>query len=109
MKVFTKNEFSIKQRMILEMLATSPIESKIERDAAYAYWLSCNDAVKHQLEDLGGMWYTPDLLLLATVAHRIMATCNGSAAATRKAIDGAMLQMAELHPALGRINPDFIE
>jgi hypothetical protein len=109
MKVYTKNEFSTKQRMILEILATSPIESKIERDAAYAYWVACSDAIKAQLEDLGGMWNVHDLVLLATVAQRIMQTCNGSTAVTRAAIDDALFQVAEFHPSLGRINPDFIE
>jgi hypothetical protein len=108
MKVFTRNEFSAKQRIILGMMATMEIESEMDRAAIFDYWRSIASSIAEQVRDIGGTWDLKDLNLLGAVGQRILDT-QGIGQRVRESTDAALLQAAELHPLLGRIRPEFIE
>lgn len=108
MKVFTKNEFSGKQRLALMLMANTPIESEMDRQAVRAYWQSITSSIDEQLADVGGAWDVVDLQLLDRVGQRIIDT-QGVGRELRMSITAALWQATEVHPMLGLINPDFIE
>jgi hypothetical protein len=108
MKVFTRNEFSTKQRTMLGLMATMPIESDMDRRAIMAYWTALVHAMAEQLTDLGGEWNEKDLVLIQCVSRRLDDTA-GIDQSIRKGTIFALMQVAEIHPALGEINPEFLE
>lgn len=108
MKVFTRNEFSTKQRTMLGLMATMPIESDMDRRAIMAYWSSTVKSMAEQLDILGGEWNEGDLIILQCISRRLQ-DVEGVDLVVRKGTFSAMLQVATIHPALGQINPAFIE
>lgn len=108
MKTYTKNRFSQKQRMILEMLAADPFESEMDYKTASAYFNAISMAKTQQLSELGGQWDRNDMILLAAVGKRI-SMYYGVPNDVRTGINCALYQAGEIHPALGKVNREFIE
>lgn len=108
MKTYTQNRFNQKQRWILELMASQEIESEMDYKATAAYFNAISMAKSQQLSELGGEWDRNDEILLAAVARRIL-MYYGVAHHVRSGINCALYQVGEIHPALGKVNREFIE